>query len=135
MCAMLRFEHLPSDFHPIFLFLGNDQELSELVALLRSFVERPRELSFAEELPIASKNTRLILLPSQGEFGMRCSADGVFKWYLNSWQADQIAARIELLAQPGNKSGSEIFEVGAEGEIPVKVSKGEFTDEFLVRTR
>jgi hypothetical protein len=31
--------------------------------------------------------------------------------------------------------GSDIFEIGNEGEIPVKVSRGEFTDDFLVSKR
>lgn len=132
---MLRFDHLPSDFQPIFLFLGNGEDLSSLAALLRSFSETPHEVSFERELPTASKRVRLVLTPARTEFGMRRATNGTFTWGLNGWQAARIAERIELLAQPENKSGSDIFEVGAEGEIPVKVSKGEFTDDFLVRTR
>jgi hypothetical protein len=56
-------------------------------------------------------------------------------WKLNSWQAIRIAERIELLTPSDNKSGSEILEVGSEGEIPVKVSRGEFTDDFLIDQR
>jgi hypothetical protein len=33
------------------------------------------------------------------------------------------------------KSGSEILEVGSEGEIPVKISRGEFTDDFPISRR
>jgi hypothetical protein len=33
------------------------------------------------------------------------------------------------------KSGSEVLEVGSEGEIPVKVSRGEFIDDFLIDRR
>jgi hypothetical protein len=29
---MLRFEHMPSDFHPLFLFLGEGPDLAALVA-------------------------------------------------------------------------------------------------------
>jgi hypothetical protein len=39
------------------------------------------------------------------------------------------------LRQRDTKSGSEILELGSEGEIPVKVSRGEFTDDFLVTRR
>jgi hypothetical protein len=60
---------------------------------------------------------------------------GTFSWKLNDWQAARIAERIDLLTPADNKSGSEIFEVGSEGEIPVKVSRGEFTDDFLVSKR
>ena len=82
---MLRFDHLPSDFNPMFLFLGEKQD-----------------------------------------------RDG-FCWRLNSWQAEKIAERIELLTPAHQKSGSDIIELGVEGEIPVKISLGEFTDDFLVQ--
>jgi len=34
-----------------------------------------------------------------------------------------MAERIEPLTERDNKSGSEILEIGSEGEIPVKVSR------------
>jgi len=52
---------------------------------------------------------------------------------LNSWQAEKIAERIEALIPAQQKSGSDIIELGVEGEIPVKISLGEFTDDFLVQ--
>ena len=72
-----------------------------------------------------------MLAPADDEFGMR-ELGGKFIWKLNDWQAARIAERIELLTPQDNKSGSEILEVGSEGEIPVKVSRGEFTDDFLI---
>jgi hypothetical protein len=60
---------------------------------------------------------------------------GKFSWKLNDWQAVRIAERIETLVPTECKSGSDIIEVGSEGEIPVKVSRGEFTDDFLVARR
>jgi hypothetical protein len=56
-----------------------------------------------------------------------------FCWTLNGWQAEKIAERIELLTPAHQKSGSDIIELGVEGEIPVKISLGEFTDDFLVQ--
>ena len=58
--------------------------------------------------------------------------NGSFKWVLNAWQAGRIAERIDLLTPADHKSGSDLFEVGSEGEVPVKVSRGEFTDDYLV---
>jgi hypothetical protein len=101
---MLRFDHLPSDFHPLFLFLGDREDLAVLAALLRSF-----------------------------DFGLKPDNQNGFRWGLNAWQAEQIAERIEALTPPDQKSGSDIIELGVDGEIPVKVSRGEFTDDFLVR--
>ena len=60
---------------------------------------------------------------------------GRFVWKLTDWQARRIADRIELLSAPDSKSGSEILENGSDGEIPVKVSRGEFTDDFLISRR
>jgi hypothetical protein len=133
---MLRFDYLPSDFNPLFLFLGDGQDLAVLAALLRSFAERPRILVLAEHLPGSRSRTSISLVPEEGEkadFGVRADGSGGFRWGLNAWQAVQIAARIDLLTPAQNKSGSDIIELGVEGEIPVKISRGEFTDDFLVQ--
>ena len=132
---MLRFDYLPSDFNPMFLFLGERQDLQTLANLLRSFAENPRLLDVREQLTGAKSRTRLRLVPVEseaGDFGMKQERDG-FRWGLNAWQAEKIAERIELLTPAHQKSGSDIIELGIEGEIPVKVSLGEFTDDFLVQ--
>jgi hypothetical protein len=131
---MLRFDHLPSDFNPMFLFLGEKQDLAALANLLRSFARTPRQLDLAEQLRGAQSRTTLRLVPAEGEpgeFGMKQDGEG-FRWALNSWQAERIAERIDLLTPAHQKSGSDIIELGIEGEIPVKISLGEFTDDFLV---
>jgi hypothetical protein len=132
---MLRFDHLPSDFNPLFLFLGEKQALMTLANLLRSFASSPRPLDVRQQLSGATSRTTLRLVPAEGDaanFGMKQDRDG-FRWGLNSWQAEKIAERIELLTPAHQKSGSDIIELGVEGEIPVKVSLGEFTDDFLVK--
>ena len=132
---MLRFDHLPSDFNPMFLFLGEKQDLTALANLLRSFAGSPRLLDVGEQLRDSRSRTTLRLLPAEGDaanFGMQRDQSG-FRWVLNSWQAEKIAERIELLTPAHQKSGSDIIELGVEGEIPVKVSLGEFADDFLVQ--
>ena len=131
---MLRFEYMPSDFHPLFLFLGEAADLAALARLLRRFAENPQAVAVAERIPGAVSRNELVLAPADGEFGMR-DLGGRFAWKLTGWQAEQIAERIELLTPEHNKSGSELVEIGSEGEIPVKVSRGEFTDDFLVTRR
>jgi len=132
---MLRFEYMPSDFHPVFLFLGEGPDLAALAKLLRRFGENPQVFKVSERIPGAISRNELVLTPAEhGEFGMRDS-DGFFAWKLTDWQAERIAERIELLALKDCESGSEILEIGSEGEIPVKVSRGEFTDDFLVSRR
>ena len=131
---MLRFEYMPSDFHPLFLFIGEGADLAALAKLLRRFADNPQEISVVGRIPGATSGAELILAPADDEFGMR-DVGGKFTWKLNNWQAARIAERIEGLTPKDNKSGSEILEVGSEGEIPVKVSRGEFTDDFLIDRR
>lgn len=132
---MLRFEYMPSDFHPVFLFLGEGPDLAALAKLLRRFAESPQTFAVAERIPGATSRDELVLTPpDDDEFGMR-DLGGRFAWKLTDWQAVRIAERIELLTPKDNKSGSEILEIGSDGEIPVKVSRGEFTDDFLISKR
>jgi hypothetical protein len=132
---MLRFDYLPSDFNPMFLFLGERQDLTALAGLLRSFATSPRRLDVREQISSAKSRTTVQLVPAEdaaGDFGMKQNHE-VFRWHLNAWQAEKIAERIELLTPAHQKSGSDIIELGVEGEIPVKISLGEFTDDFLVQ--
>jgi hypothetical protein len=131
---MLRYEYMPSDFHPLFLFLGEGADLAALVKLLRRFAENPQEVIVKDRIPGATSRDVLMLAPADDEFGMR-NLGGRFAWKLTPWQAEKIAERIELLTPQDNKSGSEIVEIGSDGEIPVKISRGEFTDDFLVTRR
>jgi len=128
---MLRFDYMPSDFQPMYLFLGDADDLGALAGLLRRFAKDQREVSVSEGIPNSKSRTGLTLAPPQNEFGMR-AINGSFKWLLNAWQAEQIAERIDLLTPADHKSGSDLFEVGSDGEVPVKVSRGEFTDDYLV---
>lgn len=131
---MLRYEYMPSDFHPLFLILGEGTDLAALAKLLRRFAENPQAVVVKDRIPGATSRDDLVLMPADDEFGMR-NLGGRFAWKLTPWQAEQIAARIEQLTPQDNKSGSEIVEIGSDGEIPVKVSRGEFTDDFLITRR
>ena len=125
---------MPSDFNPLFLFIGEGADLAALAKLLRRFADDPQELAIAERIPGVTSRTPLVLAPADHEFGMR-DLGSSFRWKLNGWQAARIAERIDLLTRPESKSGSDIIEVGSDGEIPVKVSRGEFTDDFLISKR
>lgn len=131
---MFRYEHMPSDFHPMFLIIGERADLERLAGLLRLLARDAAEIDVTERLREFTPRARLRLERAADDFGMH-ERDGGFTWRLNAWQAEQIAARIDALADPDAKSGSDIFEVGSEGEIPVKVSRGEFTEDFLISKR
>jgi hypothetical protein len=132
---MLRFDHMPSDFNPTFLILGEREDLSALARLLRGFSQKPGPVNVRTSIPDAGGRAELTIVPGEGPdapYGLRATAeDNHFTWMLNPWQAEQIGVRIEALTPPELKSGNDIVELGLEGEIPVKISRGEFTNNFL----
>ncbi|MBE7204664.1 MAG: hypothetical protein INR70_43655 [Parafilimonas terrae] len=133
---MIRFDFMPSDYNPLFLFLGDADDMAALARTLRGFAQHPKVTDLGDALMPTVSKSRVALVPEQGEagaYGLTQDGDGSFRWGLNAWQAEQIAARIDVLTPAENRSGSDIFELGIEGEIPVKVSRGEFEDDFLVR--
>ncbi len=132
--AMLRYEYMPSDFNPMFLILGDGADLALFSAILARFARDPQRIALADHVPGFYARTPLMIAPGEVEFGLR-RMDEAFVWHLNAWQAQNIAERIAALASRETKSGSDIFEIGSEGEIPVKISRGEFTEDFLVSRR
>jgi len=52
-------------------------------------------------------------------------------WRLDAERAGAFADQISQLAVPTRAAGSEILECTTAEEIPVKVSRGEYTDDFL----
>ena len=129
---MLRYGFLPSDFHPLFLFLGDDQDLSGLAGVLRLFSADPAPVDLQDKIPSATARACVRIVPAEDRHGLAQTSDTGFDWHLNAWQAEQIALRIEALCARDTKSGSTIIELGVEGEIPIKISRGEFTDDYLV---
>jgi len=131
---MLRFDYMASDFNPQFLVLGDHADLAELAATLRRYASGSVPIDLSKCFPNPAMTASLILTPADAaDQGLRQTSEASFRWGLASWQASVIADSIEALS--GGTSGSEVFSLGAEGEIPVKVSKGEFTDDFLVTRR
>ncbi|NUP75581.1 MAG: hypothetical protein HOQ07_13190 [Sinomonas sp.] len=132
---MLRFDNMPSDFNPMFLFLGYREDLLALAKVLRDFESHPAPIDVRTAIPEAGGRSQLTIIPGEGmdaPYGLRpAPGDNHFTWMLNAWQAGQVADRIEALTPEDLKSGNDIIELGLEGEIPVKVSRGEFTDTFL----
>jgi hypothetical protein len=121
---MLRVGFLPSDFNPIVLILGEAEDLHRLAATLRRFAQNPADV------PIERSSVRLNA--SAGPLGIHAAAEpGAFLWRLDPVHAQAFADRIDALAQPSRIAGSEILECTVEEEIPVKVSRGEYTDDFL----
>ncbi len=129
---MLRIGFLPSDFNPMLLMLGEAEDLRLLAAVLRRFAREPRDVALEELAFCAAVSTHVTLTGSNGPLGVAAGpASGSFLWRLNSGLADAFADRIDQLAAPSRTAGSESLECTTEEEIPVKVSRGEYTDDFL----
>jgi hypothetical protein len=121
---MLRIRFLPSDFNPMVLVLGESEDLHRLAATLRGFARNPGEA------PLEHSDIRLT--GSAGPLGIHRSAElNTFLWRLDTAHAEMFADQIDALAQPSRIAGSEMLECTTEEEIPVKVSRGEYTDDFL----
>jgi hypothetical protein len=121
---MLRVGFLPSDFNPMVLILGEAEDLHRLAATLRQFARAP--------IDAAIERSSLRLTGSAGPLGIRAADEpGAFLWRLDQAHAEAFADQIDQLAQPSRVAGSEILACTTEEEIPVKVSRGEYTDDFL----
>jgi hypothetical protein len=121
---MLRIRFLPSDFNPMVLVLGEAEDLHRLAATLRRFAREPTDGPL-DTSPIN-------LSASDGPLGIHPADQvGAFLWRLDAAHAQAFADQIDALAQPTRLAGSEILACTTEEEIPVKVSRGEYTDDFL----
>ena len=131
---MMRFSYLPSDFHPLVLILGDTEDLCKLAALLRRFAHDTRDVALERMNVAAPSDTSLLLTASAGPTGAHLSAGPAkaLRWTLTVDQAQAFCDAIETLAEDPRGSGSIVLACESEGEIPVKVSRGEFTDDFLV---
>lgn len=132
---MIRFSFLPSDFHPMVLFLGEAPAMRHFAGLLRTFAKNPVDMEFeSSKILFTVDNTKIRLTNSAQQPGMQKVPEAArsFVWNLESWQAELFADMVEELAEPDCKSGSALLEA-AHGEIKVKVSLGEYTEDFLTK--
>src|SRR5262249_1422015 len=135
---MLRFSYLPSDFHPMLLLLGEAEDLMKLATLLRLTVASGE----AKELETASfaapSDTRVVITAGEGPLGLGLRPDAMagtqksFRWMLDAALARGYAAKLKALGAPGAKAGSGELFAARLGRTPVKVSRGEVTDDFLL---
>jgi len=131
---MLRYGFLPSDFHPQFLILGERSDIATLAQTLRRFAQAPRATEVEHRAPgDAARNTRLRIQPATTSVGLQ-RADGSddFAWTLDSHGAEAFAVLIETMLAEPEPAGSTILEIAGTSNIPVKVSHGEFTEDFLI---
>ena len=128
---MLRVGFLPSDFNPMVLMLGEAEDLRLLAGVLRRFAHERTDVRLNELGFCFAARTALTVTASPGAPGIQPIADNNFVWRLDAARAGEFADQIDHLAVPSRAAGSEILACTTEEEIPVKVSRGEYTDDFL----
>jgi hypothetical protein len=130
---MLRLGFLPSDFNPMLLILGEAEDFRRLAAVLRRFAA-DGVAQRLDALPGAVAGVTLDLAPAVGAPGLvPLPAPGAgFTWGLDPARVAEFAARAEALAVPDRPAGSEILACGGAEEVPVVLSRGEYTDDFLL---
>lgn len=129
---MLRFGYLPSDFNPMVLMLGEAEDFRALAGTLRWFARSPAELALNDlDFCRAAKETRIILsceADASGGLHALSGAEHAFAWKLDPSLALDCAERVEALTSSNDPAGSETLDAG---EIPLKLSRGEYTEDFL----
>jgi len=130
---MLRIGFLPSDFNPMVLMLGESEDLRCLAGVLRQFARCGDRVDLDELAFCAVVRTRITLMAADGTPGLHRVPDEADRWLwrLNAAQAAAFADQVEELAVPARVAGSEILQCGTAEDVPVKVSRGEYTDDFL----
>ncbi|PHR22468.1 MAG: hypothetical protein COA37_12180 [Hoeflea sp.] len=127
---------MPSDFHPILLVLGHAEELLVLANALGKFAEQGGQLVLNDE-GVHSTDTRVTLQQSDPDAGEKLglwqtsprSMD--LTWRLPLAYARIFSDEVANLANAGEPAGSTTLECDRLGEIRVKVSIGEWEENYL----
>jgi hypothetical protein len=129
----MRIGFLPSDFNPMILMLGEAEDCRALGGVLRRFARDSADVSFGELEFCQIAETNVLLTAAPGPPGVQRCEGHAFIWRVPQDLAARFAERLDDLAEPGRVAGSEELECDMEDGIAVKVSRGEYTDDFLRR--
>lgn len=130
---MMRIGFLPSDFNPMVLMLGEAEDFRALAGVLRQFTRTAEPVRLDQLAFCRNGGTPVTLKAADGRLGVhRAPEDGnAFLWWLTPVEAEAFAALADRLADPQRVAGSEMLECSISEEIPVKLSRGEYTEDFL----
>jgi hypothetical protein len=128
---MMRVGFLASDFNPMILMLGEAEDCRALAGVLRRFARDGADVVFADLGFCQGARTDVLLTTAPGPAGIQRCEGHAFIWRVPHDLAADFAQRLDDLAEPGRVAGSEQLDCGTEDAITVKVSRGEYTDDFL----
>ena len=98
---------------------------------MRGFARAPADTRIDTMGFCVPSNTAVTLTGSAGPLGVHRDGNDVV-WRIDAPRATGFAEQMETLADPNMASGSEILACGLEDETTVKLSHGEYTDDFLL---
>ena len=127
----MRIGFLPSDFNPMILMLGEAEDCRALGGVLRRFAREGADVAFSALGFCRVVGADLLLTAAPGPAGVQRCEEHAFIWRVPADHASAFADRLDDLAEPGRVAGSEELDCGTEDGIAVKVSRGEYTDDFL----
>jgi hypothetical protein len=115
------------------LMLGESEDLRALGGALRQFARDGGALRLSELGFVATPHTQVTLSADAGPIGLHSLSPrhDAFVWRLDTDRAAAFAELVDELAVSSRRAGSEILACTNQEEIPVKVSRGEYTDDFL----
>jgi hypothetical protein len=128
---MMRIGFLPSDFNPMILMLGEAEDCRALGGVLRRFARDGVDVAFGSLGFCQIIGTDVTLTAATGPAGVQPGDGPSFIWRVPADMAAAFAERLDDLAEPGRIAGSEDLACDTEDRIAVKVSRGEYTDDFL----
>jgi hypothetical protein len=128
---MMRIGFLPSDFNPMILMLGEAEDCRALGGVFRRFARDGADVAFGDLGFCQIVGADVLLTAAHGPAGVQQRDGHAFIWRIPSEMAAGFAERLDDLADPGRIAGSEDLNCGIEDGIAVKVSRGEYTEDFL----
>lgn len=128
---MMRIGFLPSDFNPMILMLVEAEDCRALGGVLRRFARDGVDVAFADLGFCQVVGPDVLLTAASGPPGVQQCQEHAFIWRVPAEAAARFADRLDDLAEPGRVAGSEELACGTEDGIAVKVSRGEYTEDFL----
>jgi hypothetical protein len=128
---MMRIGFLPSDFNPMILMLGEAEDCRALGGVLRRFARDGQDVAFGSLGFCQVVGKDVLLTAAPGPAGVQRCAEHAFIWRVPQGVAAEFAERLDDLAEPDRVAGSEELSCSTEDGIAVKVSRGEYTDDFL----
>jgi hypothetical protein len=129
---VLRFVYLPDAYEPTVVLWGPATAILILGSLLKELTASPRPIRLSKiDFCLPVDNTEMVIWLGARALGMR-PPEGkkrILRWELDPARAEHFARLLDVVAGTGSPC-HHYLECDAKGELTVKVSIGEYGDDF-----